>query len=106
MIDLTPVVTAIITLLLSVISAFLVPYIKSKMSAQQLATIIQWVKIAVQSAEMIYKESGMGAKKKEYVMNFLKEKGFTLNTDEVDSLIESAVLELKQTPVVELKTVE
>lgn len=29
-------------------------------------------------------------------MDFLNSKGFTLNTEEIDNLIESAVLELKQ----------
>lgn len=44
---------------------------------------------------MIYAGTGRGQEKKEYVLKFLNSKGFTLNTDEIENLIESAVLELK-----------
>lgn len=95
MIDLTPIVTAILTLIISLISAFLIPYIKTKVSAEQFKTIQLWVKVAVQAAEMLYTGSGRGEEKKQYVVDFLNSKGFTLNTEEIDNLIESAVLELK-----------
>ena len=45
---------------------------------------------------MIFKESGMGTVKKEYVIEFLKQKGYTLDTETISNLIESAVLELKK----------
>ena len=77
-------------------SAFLIPYIKEKVTAEQLATIKLWVKVAVQAAEMLYTGSGRGEEKKKYVVEFLNSKGFTLNTEEIDNLIEAAVLELKQ----------
>lgn len=96
MIDLTQVITAVFTLIFALITAFLIPYLKSKLSAEQLDTIIMWVDIAVQAAEMIYVGAGRGEEKKQYVLNFLKEKGFTLNTAEIENLIESAVLSLKQ----------
>lgn len=43
---------------------------------------------------MIYTESGMGAQKKAYVLEYLRTKGFTLDIDTLDNLIESAVLDL------------
>lgn len=94
MIDLTQVVVAVLTLVLSLVSAFLVPLIKSKVSAEQLEKIKFWVSIAVKAAEQIYVGSGKGAEKKAYVVEFLNSKGFTLNTEEIDALIEGAVLEL------------
>lgn len=45
---------------------------------------------------MIYVGTGRGEKKKQYVVEFLNSKGFTLNTKEIENLIEAAVLELKQ----------
>lgn len=51
--------------------------------------------IAVEAAEMIYVGKGKGAEKKAYVEKYLSEKGFHLDTSEIDSLIEAAVLELK-----------
>ena len=95
MVDLTQIVVAIVGLVISVVSVYLMPYIKSKVSAEQLNTIQTWVNIAVSAAEMIYTGTGKGAEKKAYVVEFLNSKGFTLNTEEIDNLIEAAVLELK-----------
>lgn len=99
MVDLTPIVTAVLTLIFSLITAFLIPYIKTKVSAEQFATIKLWVQVAVQAAEMLYVGSGRGEEKKKYVIEFLNSKGFTLNAEEIENLIESAVLELKQSQV-------
>lgn len=96
MIDLTPVVNAVIALIAAVVSAFLIPWIKEKIEAEKLEKVMGWVTIAVEAAEQIYRESGMGAKKKAYVLDFLAKKGCTLDTDSVDAMIESAVLDLKQ----------
>lgn len=95
MVDLTQVVIAVITLAISLVTAFLIPYLKTKVSAEQLDTIKFWVNIAVEAAEMIYVGTGRGQEKKEYVVQFLNSKGFSLNITEVENLIEAAVLELK-----------
>lgn len=95
MVDLTPVVAAILTLAVSLITAFLIPYLRSRFTADQLDTIKEWVNVAVRAAEMIFTGTGMGARKKQYVLDFLNSKGFTLNANEIDTLIEAAVLELK-----------
>jgi len=94
--DMTKIIEAIITLLVAVITAFVIPYIKSKLSASELAEIMKWVKIAVEAAEMIYKESGMGKEKKKFVETFLTEHGIKVDLEQLDALIESAVLELKK----------
>lgn len=96
MVDLTQIIVAVLSLMLSLVSAFLIPYIKEKVTTEQFATIKLWVKVAVQAAEMLYVGSGRGEEKKKYVVEFLNSKGFTLNTEEIDNLIEAAVLELKQ----------
>lgn len=94
-IDLTQVVIAVLTLIFGCISAFLIPYLKSKLTTEQLSKVKFWVNIAVEAAEMIYVGTGRGQEKKEYVLSFLNSKGFTLNMTEIDNLIEAAVLELK-----------
>lgn len=99
MVDLTPIITTVLTLIFSLITAFLIPYIKTKVSAEQFATIKLWVQVAVQAAETLYVGSGRGEEKKKYVIEFLNSKGFTLNAEEIENLIESAVLELKQSQV-------
>lgn len=95
MVDLTQVVVAILTLIVSMVSAFLVPYLKTKIGAEKLENIRFWVNIAVEAAEQIYTGSGRGKEKKEYVLKFLQSKGFTLNAEEIENIIEAAVLNLK-----------
>ena len=95
MIDLTPIANAVIMLIAALITTFLVPWIKGKVDEQKLAQIQRWVEIAVGAAEQIYKESGMGAKKKEYVLDFLAKKNVKLDLDSIDALIEEAVFNIQ-----------
>ena len=94
MTDLTPIVNAVITLIAAIITTFLIPWIKSKIDAAKLAQIVEWVGIAVRAAEQIYNESGMGEKKKQYVLDFLADKGFTLDPNSINAMIEATVKEL------------
>ena len=96
MIDITSIVNAVIALLAAVVSTFLVPWIKGKVEAQKLEKIMDWVTIAVSAAEQIYNESGMGEKKKQYVLDFLEGKGRTGDINSVDAMIEAAVYGLKE----------
>lgn len=95
MIDLTQLAQAIISVVALLITTFVIPWIKAKVSDAKMQEIYKWVKIAVSAAEMIYKEAGMGEAKKAYVNSFLKVKGYSLNVDEVDAMIESAVHDMK-----------
>lgn len=95
MVDLTQIIVAVLTLVISLITAFLIPYLKTKVSAEKLDTIKFWVNIAVEAAEMIYVGTGRGQEKKDYVVQFLNSKGFTLNVTEIENLIEAAVMKLK-----------
>ena len=94
MTDLTPIVNAVIALIAAIITTFLIPWIKSKIDAAKLAQIVEWVGIAVRAAEQIYNESGMGEEKKQYVLDFLADKGFTLDPNSINAMIEAAVKEL------------
>lgn len=94
MIDITPIVNAIIALIAAIITAFVIPFIKEKIGAEKLKKIQAWVNIAVEAAEQLYVGSGRGAEKKAYVVKFLNEKGYTLDPDSLDNLIEAAVFNL------------
>jgi len=94
MIDLTVIVEAALTLIVAVISAFVIPWLKSKISAEKLAEVSEWVKIAVTAAEQIYNGPGRGEEKKAYVLQFLTEKGYTVDMDASENMIEAAVYEL------------
>lgn len=92
--DITFVIEALIALVSAIITAFVVPYIKSRTTAAQQEQLQGWVKIAVAAAEQIYTGSGRGSEKKAYVVEWLTERGLTVDTDKVDALIESAVYDL------------
>ena len=94
MVDITTIIEAVIALILALVTTFLIPWIKTKVSADKLAEVKKWVKIAVQAAEMMFEESGLGDIKKSYVKTFLEEKGYTYDSS-INVLIEAAVLELK-----------
>ena len=96
MIDITEILEYTFLLVLAVCSVFLIPYLKANLGEEKFLTLQKWVKIGVQAAEMIFKQSGMGATKKEYVLEFLKSKGYTVDTKTINNLIESAVLELNK----------
>lgn len=82
------IIKLIIPLLCTVITAYIIPYLKEK-------KLYSAVKTAVQAAEQIYKESGMGEQKFEYVKNWLNEK-FSISADDLKKIIESAVYELNK----------
>lgn len=94
-IDLTQIIVALIGILAAIVTKFVIPYLTSKVSAEKRQEIAFWTKLAVEAAEKIFKEQGMGAAKKQYVKEFLEAKGFTLNESEIDIAIESAVLEMQ-----------
>lgn len=94
MIDITPVVQAIISLVAVIITALVIPYVKSKLSQDNLDEICTWTKIAVDAAEQIYKGTGRGDEKKAYVVKFLNDKGFKIDTESIDALIEAYVKDL------------
>ena len=88
------IIKVIIPVLGAIITYLIVPLIKQKTTKEQRENIYFWVKVAVQAAEMIYKEKGQGKLKKEYVVTFLQSKGMNITMQELDVLIEAAVKEL------------
>lgn len=94
--DITPIIRAGLLLISAVITAVIVPLIRAKLNEQQLANVQMWVKVAVEAAEQIYRESGMGKEKKAFVLEFLEQKGLKIDLASIDNLIEAAVLELKR----------
>lgn len=95
MLNITEIMSALIALAVAVLTTFIIPAIRQKMNADEFAGLLKWTKIAVQAAEMIYNDAGLGKEKKRYVEQFLTNKGYVLDAAEMDAAIESAVLELK-----------
>ena len=94
--DITEITNTVITLAVMIITAFLIPVIKQKLTAEQRETLNAWIDIAVFAAEQVFTETKQGQAKKQYVLNFLKSKGYNIDSDEVDLMIESAVNKLTE----------
>lgn len=93
--DYTELIQAIIALVSLLITSFLIPWLKQKISAEKRAKLLDYVKIGVAAAEQIY-GSKAGQKKKDYVVAFLLSKGVVFDVDEVENMIESEVYKLTQ----------
>lgn len=92
-IDYTQIIQAVIALVSVLITTFLVPYLKRKVSAQKLEELKKWVGIAVSAAEQLF-GSKTGQQKKEYVLSFLLDKGIVFDAAEVAAMIEAEVYKL------------
>ena len=95
MIDLTPIIKAALLLVAALVTRYLIPWIKANTNEKQRDNMLMWAEVAVNAAEQIYTGSGRGAEKKAYVMQFLAEKGYTANLDEIEAVVEAFVLRLK-----------
>lgn len=96
LINLTPALNAVIALVASLITAFLIPWIKANTTEKQREQLFNWAKIAVNAAEQIYIGPGRGEEKKEYVMQFLADKGYTADLNEVEAVIEAYVMQINR----------
>lgn len=95
MVDLTALVQAIVALATALITTFLIPYIKTKHSTEEIQKTIMLVDVLVASAEQIAPAFGFdGKQKKEYVLSKLEALGYHVD-DTICDYIESSVLTLK-----------
>lgn len=94
MTDITPIIQAVIALVFIVIGVIAIPWIKSRTTSEQLKQIISWVNIAVLAAEQLFKGIGRGEEKKQYVIDFLKSKGYYIDAEKIEAMIEAEVAKL------------
>lgn len=91
--DYTPLFEFIITLISAIVSCFLIPTLKKKLTKEKQEQLSYWVGVAVKAAEQLF-GSKAGQQKKEYAVAFLLSKGIVFDVDEVTALIESEVYKL------------
>ena len=100
MIDITTVIETIIILICSIITAFVIPYIKKKITNEQFDFLNKIIKTAVYAAEVMIKGEGKGDEKRNYVINYVKsvceEHGITYDANQVRQILEMSWLELSQ----------
>lgn len=93
LVDITPIIEAIIGLVMAVVCVMVIPCLKERFTQTQLDNALVWIKIAVQAAEQLY-TSTQGTEKKAYVLKYIQDKGFKINTSDLDGMIEAVVLKL------------
>lgn len=93
MINLTPIIQALIGLLAALVTYRLIPWIKARTTSEQQAQIRAAVRIAVFAAEQLF-GAGNGEAKLEYAIKWLEDQGYHVSRAE----IEAAVSEYFNTP--------
>lgn len=86
MIDLTPIINAIIALIAAIIAHKVIPWIKARTTNEQQAALRATVKTLVFAAEQIY-GAGKGAEKLNFVTTELRKQGFTVNPVEIEAAV-------------------
>lgn len=93
-IDITQIIFGIITVLVGLAEAFLIPWLKAKVGNEKLAKIVDTIDIFVAAAEQIAARDGYdGAWKKAHVIALLEKNGYTVD-ETIDEFIEAAVIKL------------
>lgn len=90
----------IISLICALISAYVIPYIKTKAKAADLDKLMEFARIAVRCANQIYTPD-QWLDKKNYVVNqvqafILANLKIELSEDQIDTIIEGLVNEVKK----------
>ena len=93
-VDITQIIMGLITLFIGLAEAFLIPWIKTKISNEKLAKIVDTIDIFVAAAEQIAARDGYDGKwKKQHVIELLEKNGYTVDQT-IDEFIEAAVIRL------------
>ena len=104
-IDITPIIEAVIGLIITIISVIVIPkfkvWINNNLSEKHIEIAKIIIQSCVQAAEQIYANSEKaGSSKKKFVMEYAKNKlaeiGITIDEKELEVYLEQAVLELKE----------
>lgn len=94
------VIISLIPVLGTIITSFLIPYIRVNINTARLSQYKEWAMLAVKAADMLWKETGHGDDKKAYAVEFLNNlfntKKTTITEEQLNVLIESAVKEMKE----------
>ena len=98
MIDLTPIVEALIDVAVTAITVFLIPWLRERFGTEKLAKAQGWVQIAVLAAEKLY-GAGNGDQKLEYAEAFLAKHKIKLDTSELIAIVNAEIKKMEQTEI-------
>ena len=94
LLDLTQLAQTIISLAAGIVSLYLVPWLRSKLTNEQLSKAKSWVQIAVYAAEKLY-GAGNGDQKLVYAEEILRKHGIRLDTATLKAMIDAQIKEME-----------
>lgn len=86
MIDLTPIIVAVVALIAAIVTHKLIPWIHSNTTVNQQEMLDSLYKTLVFAAEQIYGAHN-GSDKLDYVVNELEKRGFTADRAKIESTV-------------------
>ena len=90
----TKITESVLTIIVLIVSAYVIPWLKTKINDEKLNELEKFCEQAVRSAEQIYTSADWKLKK-QYVLSLINEKaeklGLGLNEAEIDAIIEGIV---------------
>lgn len=94
----TKIVEAVVTILLALVSAYVIPWIKNRVGEDKYNLLVSFAETVVRSAEKIFTPE-QWEQKKEYAVDMVLEKsnslGLKIGIDEINAIIEGAVQAVK-----------
>ncbi len=95
LINVTPIVEGILALLALIVSTYLIPWLKERLTNEQIEKVYALVDIGVYAAEKLY-GAGHGDDKLAYVKGFLESRGMELDTTQLKVFVDSAIKRMEQ----------
>ena len=94
LLDLTQLAQTIISLAAGIVSLYLVPWLRSRLTNEQLTKVKSWVQIAVYAAEKLY-GAGNGDQKLAYAEEILRKHGIRLDMATLKAMIDAQIKEME-----------
>ncbi len=95
MIDLTPLVEALVKLAATAVTVFLIPWLIARYGNEKLEKARKWVEIAVYAAEKIY-GAGHGDQKLAYAEQVLAEHKIKLDLQTIKTMVDAEIKKMEQ----------
>ncbi len=96
--DWTQIILALIGLMGTILTGLLIPYIRTKLTEEQLKKAKAWLKVFCAAAETAF---DVGAIKKQWVLDKMAEIGIRMSDAQMDACLEAVVRELTASGVIE-----
>ena len=103
LVDITPIIEIVITLLGTIVTIVVVPWLKSKLDSNQWNNLNEYAVVFVKTAEMIFRGTNLGKDKKKWVIEKLtaiaEEHHLKFSADAIESAIENAVKNMNDSKI-------